>query len=132
MRGALGGHIPNPAFFRLFLPRPPLPAPLQVKGSGIGGIEATQAVIDLCAKHNIRPDIKLIAPEEMNATYEALDQANQSGVRFVLDISKLTAESAAKCARVPPPRLSKQPAMSFGAIVYAIFGLLCCCGWRRR
>lgn len=31
----------------------------KIKGSGIGGIEATQAVIDLCAKHDIKPEIKV-------------------------------------------------------------------------
>jgi D-arabinose 1-dehydrogenase-like Zn-dependent alcohol dehydrogenase len=36
-----------------------------VKGSGIGGIEATQAVIDLCAQHNIKPDIEIIAAHDL-------------------------------------------------------------------
>ena len=38
----------------------------RVKGSGIGGIEATQAVIDLCDKHHIKPFVKVIRVEDIN------------------------------------------------------------------
>ncbi len=54
----------------------------KVKGSGIGGIEATQAVIDLCAQHRIYPEIKVIPVEGINHVYELLDAANDSGERY--------------------------------------------------
>jgi D-arabinose 1-dehydrogenase-like Zn-dependent alcohol dehydrogenase len=38
----------------------------RVKGSGIGSIEATQAVINLCAKHDIKPEIEVVAVEGIN------------------------------------------------------------------
>jgi len=103
----------------------------RVVGSGIGGIEATQAVIDMCAKHNIRPDIKVVPVEEINRVYEQLDRANESGVRFVLDIAGSLNEGAAercKAAAAPvfgPP----SPPLSISMIVGGICSLLCSCRW---
>lgn len=106
----------------------------RIKGSGIGGIEATQAVIDLCAAHNILPDIKEIGPEGINAAYEDLDNANPSGCRYVINLAGLKnkEEMAAKCASVPPPRLAKREPLGLGMIVGGILKLLCCCGWRKH
>ena len=78
----------------------------RVKFSGIGGIKNTQAVIDLCAEHNIRPEIKIIGVHELNSAYEALEKGNDAGVRFVLDIAgTLNEEAFAKCT-APAPDLS--------------------------
>ena len=36
----------------------------RIKHSGIGGIRATQEVLDLCAKHDIKPEIEIRPPLE--------------------------------------------------------------------
>ena len=59
----------------------------KVVGSGIGGIEATQAVINLCHENKIFPDIQIVRAEQINEVYEKLDSSNQDGVRYVIDIS---------------------------------------------
>ena len=45
--------------------------------SGIGGIKNTQGVVDLCAKHNIVPAIKIFPAEELNNVFTLLDGANK-------------------------------------------------------
>jgi uncharacterized zinc-type alcohol dehydrogenase-like protein len=103
----------------------------RVKGSGIGGIEATQAVIDLCDEHKIYPEVELIPVEGVNRAYEQLDASNESGVRFVIDLASLNEEAFARCSKVPAPKLGPQPPpMGMGSIVGAILSLLCCCRWR--
>jgi uncharacterized zinc-type alcohol dehydrogenase-like protein len=106
----------------------------RVKGSGIGGIEATQAVIDLCAAKNIVPEIEVIKPQGIAAAYEALVRQNESGKRFVIDLATLKDGSAvAACEGVAPPDLGpKAPPLGLAAILGAVFKLLCCCTWRRR
>jgi uncharacterized zinc-type alcohol dehydrogenase-like protein len=62
---------------------------LQLKGTLIGGIKATQTMIDFCAKHDIVSDIELIP-----ATPEAVDVAWDRTIagdvkyRFVIDTGK--------------------------------------------
>jgi uncharacterized zinc-type alcohol dehydrogenase-like protein len=107
----------------------------RIKGSGIGGIEATQAVIDLCAAKNIVPELEVIKPEGIAAAYEALVEENQSGKRYVIDLASLKDGSAeAACKDVSPPRFKvpKQPSLGLVSVVGAILRLWCCCGWRRR
>jgi hypothetical protein len=78
----------------------------RVRGSGIGSIEATQAVIDLCDKHGIKPFIKVVPVENLNRVYEELEKCNESGARFVLDIAGSLNEDAFKrCAEAAPPNL---------------------------
>ncbi len=100
-------------------------------GSGIGGIEATQAVIDMCAKHNIRPDIKIVPVEGINRVYEELERANESGVRFVLDIAGSLNDAAfERCKDVAAPAFGPpSPPLSLGMIVGGICSLLCSCRW---
>ena len=38
-------------------------------------------MIDLCAKHDIKPDIEIVPVEGINKVYENLDGANDSGKR---------------------------------------------------
>eukprot|EP00956_Cyclotella_meneghiniana_P037800 scaffold144707_cov20-Cyclotella_meneghiniana.AAC.1 len=57
-----------------------------ITGSLIGGIKATQEVIDFCNKHDIYPDIKLIKAKELNDAWKALEEGKGDGVRFVVDI----------------------------------------------
>ena len=58
--------------------------------SGIGGVRATQEVMDLCAKHDIKPDIKVVQPNQLTEVYQMLDARNDGGERFVIDISSMT------------------------------------------
>merc|ERR1712039_216382 len=60
--------------------------------SGIGGIPNTQEVMDLCAKHEIYPETKLISANEVNKVYELQDTGNDAGVRYVLDITNSLTE----------------------------------------
>jgi len=101
----------------------------RIKSSAIGGIEATQAVIDLCAAHNIKPEMRVIPVEEINRAFEALDTANESGERFVIDIAGSLDEAAfTRCADVAPPRLGHSPGgIGVCAILGAISSLFCCC-----
>ncbi len=58
-------------------------------GSMIGGIAETQEVIDYCAARNIKADVEVIKPEDIN---KAFDRVVKKDVRyrFVIDMSKLT------------------------------------------
>jgi uncharacterized zinc-type alcohol dehydrogenase-like protein len=69
------------------------PFPLIMKrrsyaGSVIGSIKETQEMLDFCAKHNITPDIELIAPEEVNMAYERVLKSDVR-YRFVMDMAKI-------------------------------------------
>ena len=62
---------------------------LTIAGSLIGGIEATQEVIDLCFKHKIYPDIHVIEAREIDMAWKKLSEGkNDDGIRFVIDIKK--------------------------------------------
>jgi uncharacterized zinc-type alcohol dehydrogenase-like protein len=54
----------------------------RIKMSGIGGIRATQEVIDLCDRNKIYPEIVIEPVTALNKIYTALDQANDTGVRY--------------------------------------------------
>ena len=97
----------------------------RVRGSAIGGIEATQAVVDLCAKHNIRPDVRVIPVEGINAAYEALDRNNDEGVRFVVDLAGSLNEGAfERCKGVPPPKLGPGTPLTMGAVMWTLAGMV--------
>lgn len=57
-------------------------------GSVIGSIKETQEMLDFSAKHNITPEIEVIAPEEVNAAYERVLKSDVR-YRFVIDMQKL-------------------------------------------
>jgi uncharacterized zinc-type alcohol dehydrogenase-like protein len=99
----------------------------KVVGSGIGGIEATQAVIDLCAEHQIFPQIKTIAVSEINGVYEQLAGNNDSGLRYVIDIENTLTEDAYATCTAPPPKIPPHEAMSGMSILGAICSFFCCC-----
>ena len=97
--------------------------------SGIGGVAATQEVMDLCAKHNITPDLEIVAATDMHRVYQALDDGNDSGRRFVLDAS--TIENAAGRHLGPPPKLAEpKKKMSVIRVVGEFLRLLVCGHWR--
>jgi len=86
----------------------------RITSSGIGGIPATQAVIDLCAKHDIRPDLEIVGASKLNSVYQQLDDSNDSGKRFVIDIS--TIKEGLVCDD-PAPRLKDYKGMTIRSIV---------------
>lgn len=55
-------------------------------GSMIGGIAETQEVIDYCAARNIKADIELIRPDEINRAYERV-LSKDVRYRFVIDMA---------------------------------------------
>jgi len=59
-----------------------------IAGSLIGGIAETQEVIDYCAARNIKADIELIRPDQINQAYERVVNKDVR-YRFVIDMSAL-------------------------------------------
>jgi cinnamyl-alcohol dehydrogenase len=51
-----------------------------------GGIKETQEMLDLCAKHNIKPDIEIVAPIYINDALTRLAR-NDVRYRFVIDMA---------------------------------------------
>jgi uncharacterized zinc-type alcohol dehydrogenase-like protein len=73
----------------------------RLMGSGIGGIANTQEVVDLCAKHNIHPALKVVPCSDLNKIYGMLDSNNDDGLRYVLDI-KNTLKEDTVCTESAP------------------------------
>ena len=101
----------------------------KVMGSVIGGIRATQEVMNLCAEHSIVPELKVMPCESLNDIFRELDASNDSGVRHVLDIANtLNDGTAAKCTA---PAADPQPnSMGICAGICDCFRLLFCCKCR--
>ncbi|MED6113961.1 hypothetical protein PIB30_075680 [Stylosanthes scabra] len=57
-----------------------------VAGSLIGGLKETQEMIDFAAKHNVKPEIEVIAIDYVNTAMERLAKADVK-YRFVIDIA---------------------------------------------
>ena len=59
-----------------------------IQGSLIGGVAQTQEVLDFCAEHDVRPEIQMIAMDEIN---EAFQRVMDEDVRFrhVIDMATL-------------------------------------------
>lgn len=57
-------------------------------GSGIGGIQETQEMLDFCAAHGIGAEIELIAAEEINDAYERV-LSSDVRYRFVIDTATI-------------------------------------------
>jgi alcohol dehydrogenase (NADP+) len=70
---------------------------ISVAGSLIGGVPDTQEVLDLCAKHGIRPQTQLIAMKDINDAFTRM-QAGDVQFRHVIDMQSLKAD--AEAARV--------------------------------
>jgi alcohol dehydrogenase (NADP+) len=56
-------------------------------GSMIGSIRETQEMLDFCARHEITPDIEVIAPAEINAAWERVVRSDVR-YRFVIDMNR--------------------------------------------
>ena len=62
-----------------------------VAGSLIGGIPATQEMLDFCGQHNITSDIEVINMQDINAAYERMLKSDVK-YRFVIDMASLKPE----------------------------------------
>jgi len=75
-------------------PLPPVHGGLLVRndralaGSAIGGLVATQELLDFCAEHQVMPVIETIAMPDINEAWQRM-QANQVKYRFVIDMGTL-------------------------------------------
>ena len=65
-----------------------LMADRSLSGSLIGGIEATQEMLNFCAEHGIGADIEMIDIENVNEAWERIER-NDVKYRFVIDLSSL-------------------------------------------
>jgi uncharacterized zinc-type alcohol dehydrogenase-like protein len=73
---------PSPSVFNLLFARRSL------AGSGIGGIQETQEMLDYCAEKNIVSDIELIPIQKINEAYERMLKGDVK-YRFVIDMKSL-------------------------------------------
>jgi len=100
----------------------------RIKMSTIGGIKATQEVIDLCDRNKIFPEIKIVSVTELNSVYTMLDKANESGVRYVLDIAN-TLKEGVQCNAAAPKLGPNTTNFSLCGIIKECCYLLCSCKW---
>jgi uncharacterized zinc-type alcohol dehydrogenase-like protein len=59
-----------------------------VAGSGVGGLQQTQEMLDFCAEKNITADIELIDMKDIHKAYERMERGDVR-YRFVIDIATL-------------------------------------------
>jgi alcohol dehydrogenase (NADP+) len=57
-------------------------------GSLIGGVRATQELLDFSAEHRVRPECELIGPEDVNGAFKRM-RSGDVKYRFVLDLTGL-------------------------------------------
>ncbi|HKX26406.1 MAG TPA: NAD(P)-dependent alcohol dehydrogenase [Blastocatellia bacterium] len=62
-------------------------------GSGVGGIQETQEMLDFCAEHNLAADIELIRIQQIEETFQRLLRSEVK-YRFVIDLASLKQEAA--------------------------------------
>ncbi|MBL9037716.1 MAG: NAD(P)-dependent alcohol dehydrogenase [Archangium sp.] len=62
----------------------------RLAGSSIGGIAATQEMLDFCAAHKVVADVEVIAAKQINEAYERMLR-NDVRYRFVIDGATLAA-----------------------------------------
>jgi uncharacterized zinc-type alcohol dehydrogenase-like protein len=66
----------------------------RLAGSLIGGLPATQELLDFCAEKGVLPQCETIAMADINAAFERM-LANDVKYRFVIDMATLAREAAA-------------------------------------
>lgn len=81
--------VGNMMSFPEFSPAPLVFNRISVSGSLIGGIKETQEVLDLCAKHDIKPHVKMINIDEINEVFKTLEDGNDGDFRHVIDMESL-------------------------------------------
>lgn len=60
----------------------------RLAGSGIGGVQETQEMLNFCAEHEIVSDIELIPIQQINDAYGRLQKSDVK-YRFVIDMASL-------------------------------------------
>jgi len=98
--------------------------------SAIGGIKNTQEVVDLCAKNDIKPDIKVVPVTELNHVYTLLDSGNKDNLRYVLDLEGTLTQDAHDewPTDIQPPTLSPvEGSITLCGVLCECLWLLCCC-----
>ncbi len=80
--------VGNMMQFDAFSPGPMVFNRIAVSGSLIGGIADTQEVLELCAKHDIRPEIKQVDIADINDVFEKV-KAEDARFRYVIDMKSL-------------------------------------------
>ena len=60
----------------------------KISGSLMGGIAATQDLLDFCAERGVAPDCEMIAMADINIAFDRM-QANDVKYRFVIDMATL-------------------------------------------
>lgn len=61
-----------------------------ISGSVVGGLKATQEVVDFCHKHNILPDCQTINAKDIDWAWDRLmsPEGNADAIRYVIDVKK--------------------------------------------
>ncbi|MBN3755614.1 NAD(P)-dependent alcohol dehydrogenase [Paraburkholderia sp. Tr-20389] len=59
-----------------------------ISGSLIGGLPATQELLDFCAEHNVLPTCEMVDVRDINSAFKRM-QANDVKYRFVIDMASL-------------------------------------------
>ena len=88
--------VGNMISFPEFSPGPLVFNRITLAGSLIGGIPDTQEVLDFCAEHNIRPQIKMIGIDEINDVFDVLKSGGDGNFRHVIDMETLHNHDAVK------------------------------------
>lgn len=75
-----------------------------VQGSLIGGIADTQEVLDLCAEHGIKPELKVVSTSDLEDIYDELRHGNPR-YRHVLDMKAFEedTETRSRAKEIPAP-----------------------------
>lgn len=60
----------------------------RISGSLMGGIAATQELLDFCAERQVLPECEMIAMADINAAFDRM-QANDVKYRFVIDMATM-------------------------------------------
>ena len=89
-------------------------------GSGIGGIQNTQEVVELFAKHKVYPAVQVRPAADINFIMEQLERGNEASLRYVLDLSTLTEANREAIESKPPTELEKFTILSWPAILKSL------------
>merc|ERR1712066_530493 len=100
-----------------------------MQGANTGSIVDMQALIDLCAKEKIYPHIEVWPVHRLNEIMSILATSNDSGKRYVLDMSTLNDETEALTKDLPPPTLEdEEPTIDIKRAIYLSLKF----SWARR
>jgi uncharacterized zinc-type alcohol dehydrogenase-like protein len=94
--------VGNMISFPEFSPGPLVFNRISLAGSLIGGIADTQEVLDLCAEHNISPEIKMIGIDDVNSVFDVLASGGDGNFRHVIDMETLHNYEAIQSQKVTP------------------------------